>query len=54
MAQALKQAGKRWPEVPIYLSAQSHLQGYYGQYGFVVAGEEFLEDDIPHIGMRRS
>ena len=27
--------------------------GYYGQYGFVVAGEEYLEDDIPHIGMRR-
>ncbi|MDN5484294.1 GNAT family N-acetyltransferase, partial [Pseudomonas fragi] len=22
-------------------------------YGFVVAGEEYLEDDIPHIGMRR-
>ena len=54
MNQALKQAEKRWPEVPIYLSAQSHLQGYYGRYGFVVAGEEFLEDDIPHIGMRRS
>ncbi|MFM9381514.1 GNAT family N-acetyltransferase [Pseudomonas sp. UV AK001] len=54
MEQALKQAGKRWPEVPIYLSAQAHLQGYYGRYGFVVAGEEYLEDDIPHIGMRRS
>lgn len=54
MEQALKQAEKRWPEVPIYLSAQAHLQGYYGQYGFVVAGEEYLEDDIPHIGMRRS
>ena len=54
MEQALKQAEKRWPEVPIYLSAQAHLQGYYGKYGFVVAGEEYLEDDIPHIGMRRS
>ncbi|MGP6430414.1 MULTISPECIES: GNAT family N-acetyltransferase [unclassified Pseudomonas] len=54
MEQALKQAERRWPEVPIYLSAQAHLQGYYGRYGFVVAGEEYLEDDIPHIGMRRS
>ncbi|QZD70829.1 GNAT family N-acetyltransferase [Pseudomonas sp. 3-2] len=54
MEQALKQAQKRWPEVPIYLSAQAHLQGYYGRYGFLVAGEEYLEDDIPHIGMRRS
>jgi len=41
MSQALKQAAKRWPEVPIYLSAQAHLQGYYGQYGFVVVGEEY-------------
>lgn len=54
MEQALKQAEKHWPKVPIYLSAQAHLQGYYGQYGFVVAGEEYLEDDIPHIGMRRA
>jgi ElaA protein len=54
MEQALKQAEKYWPQVPIYLSAQAHLQGYYGRYGFVVAGEEYLEDDIPHIGMRRS
>ena len=53
MEQALKQAEKHWPGVPIYLSAQAHLQGYYGRYGFVVSGEEFLEDDIPHIGMRR-
>lgn len=54
MDEALKQAQKQWPEVPIYLSAQAHLQGYYGRYGFVVAGEEYLEDDIPHIGMRRA
>lgn len=53
MEHALKQAEKHWPQVPIYLSAQAHLQGYYGKYGFVVAGEEYLEDDIPHIGMRR-
>ncbi|QXI16176.1 GNAT family N-acetyltransferase [Pseudomonas hamedanensis] len=54
MEQALKQAEKHWPQVPIYLSAQAHLQGYYGKYGFGVAGEEYLEDGIPHIGMRRS
>ncbi|ANI00455.1 acyltransferase [Pseudomonas koreensis] len=54
MEHALEQAAKHWPQVPIYLSAQAHLQGYYGRYGFVVAGEEYLEDDIPHIGMRRA
>ncbi|MBV6751046.1 GNAT family N-acetyltransferase [Pseudomonas chlororaphis] len=54
MSEALKQAGKLWPEVPIYLSAQAHLQGYYGSYGFEAVGEVYLEDDIPHIGMRKS
>ena len=54
MAQALKQTEKRWPDMPVYLSAQAHLQGYYGRYGFVVAGEAYVEDGIPHIGMRRS
>ncbi|WP_347902437.1 GNAT family N-acetyltransferase [Pseudomonas purpurea] len=54
LSQGLKQAEKHWPEISIYLSAQAHLQAYYARYGFVVAGEEYLEDDIPHIGMRRA
>ncbi|WP_191489506.1 GNAT family N-acetyltransferase [Pseudomonas sp. FEN] len=54
MVQALRHAGKLWPEVPIYLSAQAHLQAYYGRHGFAVVGEVYLEDDIPHIGMRRA
>ncbi|MNG31490.1 putative acyltransferase [compost metagenome] len=53
MEKALEQAEKHWPGVPVYLSAQAHLQDYYKRYGFVVVGEEYLEDDIPHIGMRR-
>ena len=54
MEETLKQIDDIWPDTPIFLSAQAHLQGYYGRYGFVVAGEEYLEDDIPHIGMRRA
>ena len=54
MEQALKQAEKHWPQTPIYLSAQAHLQGYYGRYGFTVASEPYLEDGIPYIGMRRA
>ena len=53
MEEALERIEDIWPQTPIFLSAQAHLQGYYGRYGFVVAGEEYLEDDIPHIGMRR-
>ena len=54
MIEALKPIDDIWPETPIFLCAQAHLQGYYARYGFLVAGEEYLEDDIPHIGMRRA
>lgn len=54
MVQGLKHAEENWPDVPVYLSAQAHLQGYYRKHGFEVAGEEYLEDGIPHIGMRRA
>lgn len=54
MEQALAECRQRWPGVPVYLSAQAHLQGYYGRYGFAPVTEVYLEDDIPHIGMRRT
>ena len=54
MEQALQACAQRWPGVPVYLSAQAHLQGYYGRYGFAAVTDEYLEDDIPHIGMRRT
>ena len=41
------------PNKDIYLEAQSHLRNFYQSHGFVVETEEFLEDGIPHIGMRR-
>ena len=54
MVRALKEAQENWPDVPVYLSAQAHLQGYYRKHGFEVVGEAYLEDGIPHIGMRRA
>lgn len=53
MTQALEHAEKKWPDQPIYLAAQAHLQGYYSRYGFNPVGEVYMEDEIPHIGMRR-
>jgi ElaA protein len=35
------------------LDAQSYLVGFYGGFGFVVDGPEFLEDGIAHTPMRR-
>ena len=40
-------------EEPVVLDAQSHLSGWYARFGFAVEGEEFLEDGIPHLPMRR-
>lgn len=54
MARALAECRQRWPGVPVYLSAQAHLQGYYERHGFAAVTEVYLEDDIPHIGMRRT
>ena len=35
----------------IYIEAQSYATGFYEQEGFVICSEEFLEDNIPHVGM---
>lgn len=53
IAQGIVRAHQLWPHVPLYLSAQAHLQTYYGRHGFVAYGSEYLEDDIAHISMRR-
>jgi ElaA protein len=44
---ALEQAGR-----PVVLDAQAHLVGMYERHGFVVDGDEFLDDGIPHRPMR--
>jgi len=41
-----------WPNQDLYLSAQAHLQHYYQRYEFVSVTAEYLEDGIPHVGMR--
>lgn len=38
-------------ESKIELSAQSYLKKFYNNLGFYEVGEEYLEDDIPHIRM---
>jgi ElaA protein len=40
-------------DADIVLNAQSYLVNWYAKWGFVVDGEEFLEDNIPHTPMRR-
>jgi len=51
MTALLTEAQKRgWPEVS--LSAQTSVLGFYERFGFVTAGETFIEAGIPHQAMR--
>lgn len=53
MEQAVACCERYWPQQQIKLSAQAHLQNFYGQFGFTAIGEIYLEDGIPHRDMLR-
>jgi len=42
-----------WPGQGIRISAQAHLERFYGEWGFERVGEPYLEDNIPHLEMFR-
>ncbi len=42
-----------WPFSPIKISAQMYIVKFYNNLGFFEVGDEYLEDDIPHIAMIR-
>lgn len=39
---------------PIKISSQLYLRDFYASFGFVVQGEPYIEDQIPHVAMIRS
>ncbi len=41
-------------EGPWTLDGQAHLASWYATFGFEVCGDEYLEDGIPHVPMRRA
>ncbi|MFT4433287.1 GNAT family N-acetyltransferase [Caballeronia sp. 15715] len=44
---------EQWPGQPIRLHAQARLERFYAGFGFEPISEVHIEDDIPHIWMRR-
>jgi ElaA protein len=46
MREALERCGR-----PVRIEAQSYLLDWYGAFGFVPRGREYLEDGIPHTPM---
>jgi ElaA protein len=54
IAEVISFIEKRYPSQPIKISAQAHLQAFYGTFGFQVVSKEYLEDGIPHVDMQKN
>jgi len=53
MKRSIEASEKFFGKTSITLSAQVYLQSFYESFGFIVIGEEYLDDGIPHIEMSR-
>jgi len=53
MQAALDFIDGNWNSEQIVISAQLYLTKFYEELGFKTIGEQYLEDDIPHIKMLR-
>lgn len=51
MQKAIKFTKSKYPAKGVKISAQSYLRDFYATLGFHQVGEEYLEDNIPHISM---
>ena len=49
----LSVADEAWPQHGIRISAQSRLERFYGEVGFLPVGQPYDEDGIPHVEMLR-
>lgn len=52
MDECMKYALAEFGNSPILISAQKHLEKYYGHHKFESTGKEYLEDGIPHVEMK--
>jgi ElaA protein len=51
--EGLARCSALWPKQAIRISAQAHLQRFYERHGFETVSDEYLDDGIPHVDMRR-
>ncbi len=51
---SIETINKIFNETAITISAQEYLKKFYESHGFIQTSEMYLEDDIPHIQMKRS
>jgi ElaA protein len=53
VAEGVAGCDRLWPGLAVRISAQAHLQRFYGEAGFATVGDPYLEDGIPHVEMLR-
>ena len=53
MREAIARIQSHFGETKITIGAQLYLKKFYESHGFVQTSEMYLEDDIPHIEMKR-
>ena len=51
VARLVAHAQTVYPDQGMRISAQSQLERFYADFGFVTVGERYLEDNIPHTEM---
>ena len=49
--QTIDQMEQLFGKTPIKIGAQTYLKKFYNFFGFQQVGDEYIEDDIPHIYM---
>jgi len=54
MQEGIKRVAQQWPNNAIRISAQAHLEHFYGSLDFTRVSEPYQEDGIPHIEMLRA
>lgn len=53
MQQGLLRCAHAYPRAPVQVSAQQHLEPFYGSLGFRTLGAPYLEDGIWHVDMQK-
>ncbi|MES2410151.1 MAG: GNAT family N-acetyltransferase [Bacteroidota bacterium] len=54
MREAIYYMKHQFGERKITISAQLYLKNFYESHGFIQTSETYLEDDIPHIEMKKN
>lgn len=54
MEKAMEVIKECYPDKEVYLEAQTYAIDFYRKFGLEVCSEEFLEDGIPHVQMKKA